>query len=160
MRVILHRRMLAALLAGAALSLPPALTRAEVPRPAIPEARGEQCVEPTDVMRKEHFKFILHQRDETVHRGIRTTKHAFKECIACHVRPDQQGQYPRASSEEHFCSSCHSYAAVTIDCFDCHADRPETALQMGAGGFRSSDLHRPVMALDDHARDVHQGVQR
>jgi hypothetical protein len=68
------------------------------------------------------MKYILHQRDETMHQGIRTKQHSLEECIDCHVSsaPDA----PRASSEQHFCNSCHSYAAVRIDCFECHADRP------------------------------------
>ena len=31
--------------------------------PPLPEAKGEQCVEPTEVMRRRHAQFILHQRD-------------------------------------------------------------------------------------------------
>jgi len=34
----------------------------------------EACVEPTDLMRKEHYMFLLHQRDETVVDGVRTKK--------------------------------------------------------------------------------------
>jgi hypothetical protein len=95
--------------------------------PSVPEAQKrfsetQGCVEPTDDMRKNHMEYILHQRDATVHEGIRTKQHSLVECINCHVSdaPDA----PRVSSEEHFCNSCHSYAAVRIDCFQCHADRP------------------------------------
>nr|AFI78641.1 sulfur oxidation protein DsrJ [uncultured bacterium ws034A6] len=95
--------------------------------PFIPEAQdrfsdAQGCVEPTGEMRKNHMEYILHQRDETVHEGIRDKQHSLVECINCHVSdaPDA----PRVSSEEHFCNSCHSYAAVSIDCFQCHADRP------------------------------------
>jgi hypothetical protein len=117
------------LIAGLVLVTVPALASAEVPQPVIPEAKGDKCVEPTEVMRKEHFKFIKHQRDETVHEGIRTSKHSLKNCIDCHVQPDADGEYPRVTSTEHFCNSCHSYAAVKIDCFECHADRPEEAIE-------------------------------
>ena len=95
--------------------------------PVIPEAQkrfsAEQgCVEPVDEMRKNHMEYILHQRDETMHEGIRTPQYSLVECINCHVSdaPDAL----RISSEEHFCNSCHSYAAVNVDCFQCHADRP------------------------------------
>ncbi len=95
--------------------------------PEIPEAQDrfsdtQGCVEPTDEMRKNHMKYILHQRDETVHEGVRDKQHSLVECINCHVSdaPDA----PRVSSEKHFCNSCHTYAAVSIDCFQCHADRP------------------------------------
>lgn len=95
--------------------------------PALPEAKGERCVEPTEVMRRRHAQFILHQRDETVHRGIRTQKHRFVNCIDCHVRPDATGAWPRHTDDGHFCSVCHRYASVTMDCFQCHADRPAEA---------------------------------
>ena len=87
-------------------------------------------MEDTQWMRSNHFETVLHQRDETVLRGIRTKKHSLKNCIDCHITPNAQGQYARyANSEEHFCASCHSYAAVKIDCFQCHADRPEQAVR-------------------------------
>jgi hypothetical protein len=41
-----------------------------VPVPKHHTAKGEKCVEPTDVMRSNHMEFILHQRDKTVHQGI------------------------------------------------------------------------------------------
>ena len=92
--------------------------------PFIPEAKGEQCVEPTQVMRERHWEFILHQRDETVHKGIRTARHSLKNCLECHVQPDEDGRHPRASEPTHFCTSCHVFAGIRIDCFECHADRP------------------------------------
>ena len=96
----------------------------------VPPPNGEQCVEDTEWMRSNHFETVLHQRDETVIRGIRTEKHSLKNCIDCHITPNAQGEYARYSnSEEHFCASCHSYAAVSIDCFQCHADRPEQAIR-------------------------------
>ncbi len=95
--------------------------------PEIPEAQArfsedQGCVEPTAEMRRNHMQYILHQRDETVHEGIRTNQYSLNECINCHVSDAEDA--PRVSSEEHFCNSCHSYAAVSIDCFQCHADRP------------------------------------
>jgi len=95
--------------------------------PILPPAKGEQCVEPTDIMREIHYEFILHHRDATVHDGIRTTKHSLKNCINCHVQKDKNGVYPRADSAEHFCGACHLFTSVEIDCFSCHADRPEEA---------------------------------
>lgn len=95
--------------------------------PPLPEAKGEQCVEPTGVMRRRHAQFILHQRNETVHRGIRTQKHRFVNCIDCHVRPNAAGEWPRHTDDGHFCSVCHRYASVQMDCFQCHADRPAEA---------------------------------
>ncbi len=103
--------------------------------PQVPASKATQCVEPTEIMRRDHMEFILHQRDKTVHSGIRTTKHSLEQCINCHVNPDENGEYPHYAlgSEEHFCSSCHTYAAVKIDCFQCHRDTPsESALTPNA----------------------------
>ena len=99
--------------------------------PEIPKAKArfsetQECVEPIEDMRRNHMEYILHQRDKTVHEGIRTKQHSLVECINCHV-----SDAPRYSSEQHFCNSCHSFAAVRIDCFQCHADRPVKA---GSGG--------------------------
>jgi len=84
----------------------------------------QACVEPLAEMRKNHMEYILHQRDETVHAGIRTRKHSFEECINCHVAQREDGSYPSVGTKDHFCSSCHAYAAVKIDCFQCHNDNP------------------------------------
>ncbi|MDV3239883.1 MAG: hypothetical protein LOY58_13650 [Gammaproteobacteria bacterium] len=82
------------------------------------------CVEPREEMRKNHMEYILHQRDETMHQGIRTRQYALEECINCHAVPDESGEVARIDNPEHFCAGCHTYAAVKIDCFQCHADRP------------------------------------
>ena len=98
--------------------------------PFIPKAQRrysdtQGCVEPTGEMRANHMEYILDQRDVTVHEGIRTRQYSLVECINCHVSdaPDA----PRIDSEKHFCNSCHTYAGVSIDCFQCHADRPVKA---------------------------------
>jgi len=119
--------------------------QADAPKPVLPEPLGERCVEPTEVMRARHWEFILHQRDETVHRGIRTTKHSLKNCLECHVRANEAGEYPRANSAEHYCSACHIYAGVRIDCFECHADRPHAAYDAleHHERLRTEDVKRP-----------------
>ena len=122
------------LLAFAALCVS-ALAWADSLLPVVPEAQrrvseAQGCVEPTADMRRNHMKYILHQRDETMHQGIRTKRYSLEECINCHVSsaPDA----PRVSSEQHFCNSCHTYAAVNIDCFECHADRPAAGAEQHA----------------------------
>ena len=129
MKLMNHRlRSIAVAVGGLALFSLSLAVKGDVPYPNIPQvpqAKAEQCVEPTEVMRRSHMEFILHQRDETMHRGIRTKRHSLKECISCHVNPGPDGQYPRVASDQHFCAACHSYASVTIDCFQCHSDIPE-----------------------------------
>lgn len=90
----------------------------------VPTPKGEFCIEPIEVMRREHMNLLLHKRDETMRLGIRTKKASLNECINCHVTPDAKGNVARADDEEFFCSSCHVAASVSIDCFECHADRP------------------------------------
>ena len=62
--------------------------------------------------------------------GIRTSKHSLKQCISCHAVKDESGEYVRSDDPKHFCSTCHEYASVSIDCFDCHSDTP-----------RETDIH-------------------
>ena len=88
-------------------------------------AELEQCVEPTEIMRKNHMEFLLHQRDLTVHQGIRTRKHSLVECVACHAEKAADGKFVAISDEGQFCQSCHAAVAVSMDCFECHADKPE-----------------------------------
>jgi len=111
------------IMAGLLLTLPLSLQAASL-TPEVPKGKGKECVEPTAEMRINHMEKILHQRDKTLREGIRTTKHSLKECIECHNPPAKDGKVARIGSDDHFCSSCHNYAAVTIDCFECHADKP------------------------------------
>ena len=96
-----------------------------VPSPDIPKGEGEKCVEPTDIMRKNHMEYILHQRDETMHKGIRTKKYSLEECVNCHVVKDENNMPVNYTDKRHFCNSCHQYASVQIDCFSCHSSTPE-----------------------------------
>ena len=72
-------------------------------------------------MRRNHMKLILHQRDETMHRGIRTQKYSLKNCVDCHADPKTNS----VLGKDGFCESCHVYASVSIDCFTCHTSAPE-----------------------------------
>tara|TARA_B100000035_G_scaffold49799_2_gene38400 strand:- start:1752 stop:2195 length:444 start_codon:yes stop_codon:yes gene_type:complete len=84
----------------------------------------EQCVEPTEMMQKDHFGFLYHQRDNTVIDGIRTKQHSLANCIDCHVSYDKSGTAIPINSEGQFCQTCHVQTAVNIDCFTCHATVP------------------------------------
>lgn len=121
----------------------------------IPPPKGKYseetvCVEPVDVMRRQHFEYILDHRDKTVIEGIRTEKYSLTGCIDCHITPDAQGKYARYSEEIHFCASCHLFTAVTIDCFQCHADRPEEAVR--ATLRVSGQVNQPVQELQELMR--------
>ena len=79
--------------------------------------RGEACVAPTAEMRRDHMKMLLHQRDRTMREGVRTKQHSLAECVECHASTKTGS----VLGEQGFCQSCHSYAGVKLDCFECHA---------------------------------------
>ena len=98
---------------------------ADVVTPEVPMGRGAQCVEPIEIMRRDHFEFIKHQRDQTVYHGIRGTRHSLAGCIDCHASKSADGEFLPINAEGQFCQTCHTYAAVKIDCFTCHATVPD-----------------------------------
>lgn len=108
------------------------------PRLETAKAKSESCVELTSIMRTNHMEFIKHQRDETMHKGIRTKKHSFKECINCHVPAEKDGKPVNYLDDEHnlnpehFCATCHAYVGVKLDCFECHSDNPAGAAPVDA----------------------------
>ena len=92
--------------------------------PVLDKAKGEKCVEETSVMRKRHMDFLKHQRDDTVHGGIRGAKHSLAGCVECHANARDGAVL---GSSQHFCQGCHEYAAVKLDCFDCHTSHTKSA---------------------------------
>ena len=107
-----------------ALLLPAlAFSSDRVPKPVIDIDKPGKCVEDTATMRREHPDMLKHQRDLTMHDGVRTRKHSLKECVECHASA-KTGSVLGAKG---FCQSCHDYASVRIDCFSCHASKPKLA---------------------------------
>jgi len=100
--------------------------------PGSKAASLESCVEPTEFMRRNHMEVIKHQRNVTVHEGIRSTKYSLAGCVACHVSSGTTGAAIPINREDQFCGACHEFAAVELDCFDCHATVPHPA-PLGAG---------------------------
>jgi hypothetical protein len=84
----------------------------------------DACVAPTPFMRRSHFELIKHQRDITVHEGVRDTDNSLAGCVSCHVRKDAQGGHVAINAPGEFCAACHEYTATTLDCFTCHATKP------------------------------------
>jgi len=95
--------------------------------PEFPAAiRGEQCVEPVEVMRREHMTMLFHQRDRTMYQGERSTPHSLVGCLSCHTQKDSQDNFIPINAPGQFCESCHSFASVKMDCFECHATTPRS----------------------------------
>lgn len=90
--------------------------------PVIKIERGEACVAPVAEMRRDHMKMLFHQRDRTLRQGVRETRFSLKGCVECHASEKTGSVLGR----DGFCSSCHEYAAVRIDCFECHTPQRAT----------------------------------
>lgn len=121
--------------------------------PGSKVAELENCVRKTDFMRRNHMELIEHQRDRTVHRGIRATTDSLAGCIDCHVGYDQQGQPVSVYEDGQFCKNCHEFAAVELDCFGCHAAVPTHP------GTETRDRTPPTAGIEtpDVTRKVEQG---
>jgi len=106
-------------------------------------AQLDSCVEPTDFMRRNHMEVIEHQRDETVHNGIRSTKHSLAGCIECHARYDADNTPVPVNAEGQFCIACHEFAAVGMNCFGCHANIPmQPTAETGDQTLPGGSVHR------------------
>lgn len=90
-------------------------------QPVIEKARAGACVADPAFMRRNHMKLLQHQRDDTLRAGVRDAKYSLKACVECHASRSTNSVTAASSN---FCQSCHEYAAVTIDCFECHAHKP------------------------------------
>ena len=108
--------------AAAADDIASSFGQVAIPAPVKP-AGASECVEPVEVMRRDHMKFLLHQRDDTVLEGERNSKYSLVGCMDCHNPAGASDEVVRYENPQHFCAGCHAYASVKIDCFECHADR-------------------------------------
>ena len=137
---------------------------AETPFPNIHEPKDEslKCIHPEDEMRRNHMNYILHERDETMHEGVRGESGSLAACIDCHVEQNAEGEIAGIESEEHFCNACHQYASVQIDCFQCHADRPQKFIDRNAstkahkGASLKQQLHDTLAAHKDSNEGANQ----
>lgn len=100
-----------------------------------------------DYMRTHHMHALKHKRDETMYNGIRTEKHSLNACIDCHVPSSHNGKVLRHTDQEHFCTTCHTYVAQKLNCFECHVDHPvETKT--------SVSIDKQIMPVIDSVADV------
>ena len=104
------------IVAGLVAALLAAAGFADVAKPTIRIERGEACVAPTEEMRRDHMTMLFHQRDKTMRQGIREPRFGLKNCVDCHAS-QKTGS---VLGQDGFCSSCHEFAAVKMDCFECH----------------------------------------
>ncbi len=93
--------------------------------PDVPKAVGAPHPEGNTYMRMNHMRLLKHDRDLTMREGDRSIKYSLKECVACHAQQGPDALPIPINAEGQFCAACHEYAAVKIDCFQCHATKPE-----------------------------------
>jgi hypothetical protein len=95
--------------------------------PQLDIGKGGKCVvEDHQLMRKIHPDLLMHQRDETMHKGIRGGKYSMAECVECHASTKTNSVL---GSNEAFCQGCHAYAAVKLDCFECHSNKRKATVE-------------------------------
>jgi hypothetical protein len=134
----MNRRAAKAILARAAgamlfaLWLVPGIAAAPTANgPALDRARSGPCVEDPKLMRRIHMDVVRHGRNDTVRLGIRDRKTSLAACVDCHANA-KDGSV--VGSDAHFCQGCHAYAAVKLDCFECHSSRAREAPRSAALG--------------------------
>jgi len=111
------------------------------------------------------MNLLKHQRDETMHKGIRTKTYSLKNCINCHVTKDDAGKPVKVSNPKHFCAACHKFAAVKLDCFECHRSTPsEPAKPADSAALRKIPGHENMFAKNtkgaEALRSYLEGVTR
>jgi hypothetical protein len=86
------------------------------PVPNMATESSGKCVAPPEEMRRNHMEMLKHQRDRTLRSGIRGEPASLNACIECHAGKKTGSVLGKGE----FCESCHAYAAVKLDCFECH----------------------------------------
>lgn len=84
--------------------------------------KGHRRQDPT-VMIRNHPNYLMHKRNVVVYTGTRSDE-SIERCVTCHAKEGADGQPIDFENPNHFCTSCHNQAAVTIDCFECHSSKP------------------------------------
>lgn len=101
---------------AAVLLLAPAVSIAGASKPTITIENPGECIAPAEDMRRNHMEMLKHQRDRTLRQGIRGESASLNGCINCHASKTTGS----VTGKGGFCESCHSYAAIKLDCWDCH----------------------------------------
>lgn len=103
--------------------------------PAIQQLADKQCVEPLEYMRANHMQLLNQWRTEAVRNGqtvyINSQGKSFDislqdTCLKCHTTEAEKAAQtggmsnPATNVSPQFCASCHTYSAVTPNCWSCH----------------------------------------
>ncbi len=94
------------------------------PRPDFSKLARAHKADAATVMIRNHPDFLMNVRAVVVDDGVREANDTIENCVNCHVVKDEAGQPVDHRDPRHYCSACHTRAAVTIDCFECHNSKP------------------------------------
>jgi len=108
----------------------------------------DACVAPTAEMRRYHMEYLKHDRDKTVHQGVRDLKNSLADCVDCHAAKDGNGGYESINADGQFCDKCHNYMAVTLACFQCHRKTPADRDASSARTSNGNQGHAFGLLLD------------
>lgn len=117
---------------AAVLLLAPAFAVAGAAKPSIKIENPGQCIAPAAEMRVHHMEMLKHTRDRTMRQGIRGEKASLNECINCHASKASGS----VLGKDGFCQECHTYAAVKLDCWDCHQPKAGYKPVAATGGAK------------------------
>jgi len=146
LKTILPTALVVMITAILCLLLQPAQAGEHVPAPVIKLPKdAEACIRPTEFMRRNHMHLLTHKRDKTVRQGIRTKDASLSACIDCHAGKNDDGSFIPVNAPGQFCSTCHEYAAVKLDCFECHRTTPDP----GFDAIRSALPQNNIVAARD-----------
>ena len=124
----------------------PTLAGERLPAPVLNlPTNVEGCIRPTEFMRRNHMNLLTHKRDQTVRQGIRTKDASLSACVDCHADKKADGSFIPVNAPGQFCSACHEYSAVKLDCFECHRTTPDLGLET----TRSADPQNRFVAAGD-----------
>lgn len=139
-------RSLLLILAALTISVLPAHPGAAdgVPLPELAKPKGERCVEDTAFMRRNHMNLLKHQRNEVVHKGAGQEKYSWQGCVECHAATHPAVDNGKTATLYPFCQQCHEYAAVRMDCLECHSDIPQAA--------QAADNSKPFISEGERSR--------
>ena len=100
--------------------------KAQQPPQLVKPTEYRECVRDARYMRESHMVLLHEWRDDILRKsgprsgvtanGLRYERSLQKGCMSCHYNKDT------------FCDSCHNYAAVTPDCWNCHLEPTKEAM--------------------------------
>ena len=96
------------------------------PNPVLP-VREKQCVAPLEYMKTSHMNLLMNWRDV----AVRTNRHDFTAFDGRHYTMNLTSTCLKQchTTRTDFCERCHTYAAVSVTCWNCHVDSKQPVLR-------------------------------